>query len=216
MTNTNTFATIISDNRYIAGTQLTKDNFDSQDQWDNYTRVIDALAISAWNALNSKDDGKILGAALAALFDFFGVDAKATIPMQKRLTLACVQVKREQSVAMKKARKALSNAKTMLAEENDKVEPNATVIKVFEDKVAEAEAEVNRLASEPKNVWYNKTPMLTSDRKHASVKCRKLVEDTIADIIAERELMTAEELQAEALALKAERKARKQMKAESK
>lgn len=214
-TMTNNFATIIADNRYVAGSQLTKDNFDSQDQWDNYTRVMDALAISAWNALQSKDDGQILGAALASLFDFFGVEAKATVPMQKRITLACVQVKREQSVAMKKARKALNNAKSMLAEEQGKSEKDETAIKVFEKKVEEAKSEVERLASEPMNVWYNKTPMLTPDRKHASVKCRKLVEDTIADIIAERELMTAEELQAEALALKAERKARRQMKSES-
>ena len=81
--------------------------------------------------------------------------------------------------------------------------------------MAEAQAEVVRLANEPNNVWFKKTPMLTSDYKHATEKCRKLVEDTMADIIAERELMTAEELQAEALALKADRKARKQMKAQA-
>lgn len=260
--NNNTFASIIIDNRFIANAQLNADDLGTLSAWEEYRKVCDVLAISAWNSLHSKDNGQIMGAALAGLFDFFGVDAKATVPMQKRFTLACVQVKREQSVAMKKARKALAEAKktqqkgtiisvkewsetdllnkiswtnmlkgatdNRLSEEeladlkakvealDAKYEPKEVEVapEILQDAVDKAQAEVDRLASEPMNVWYNKVPMLTSDRKHASPKCRKLIEDTIADIIAERELMTAEELQAEALTLKAERKARQQMKAQ--
>ena len=221
ITMTNNFATIIADNRYKADKkadiiQLNKDHFASEDKWNEYTRVVDVLAISAWKSLNSKTDTDVLGAALAGLFDFFGSDAKATVAMQKRFVLACVQVKKEQSVAMKKAKKALSNATDMLKEEQAKESKDETAIKVFEGKVAEAQAEVARLANEPNNVWFKKTPLLTSDYKHATEKCRKLIEDTMADIIAERELMTIEELQEEALQLKAARKARQQMKAQAK
>ena len=220
MTITNKFATIIADNRYKADKkaeviQLVKDNFASEEQWNEYVRVIDVLAISAWNSLNRKTDNTLFGAALAGLFDFFGTDAKATVSMQKRFVLACVQVKKEQSVAMKKAKKALNSATDMLKEEEAKEDKSETAIKVFKDKVVEAEAEVVRLANEPNNTWFKKTPLLTSDYKHATEKCRKLIEDTMADIIAERELMTAEELQEEALQLKAARKARQQMKAQA-
>lgn len=216
MTKTNIFADTIADNRYIAKAQLTKAIFESQEQWDEYTRVIDVLAISAWNSLNHKTDENLLGAALAGLFGFFGSEIKATAPMQRRFILSCVQVKREQSVAMKKARKALRNASDLLKEEELKEVKDETAIKVFKDKVEEAKAEVARLESEPNNVWYNKTPLLTTDRKHATDKCRKLIEDTMADVMAERDMMTAEELQEEAIQLKAARKARKQIKEQAK
>lgn len=221
-TMTNNFASIIADRRYIADKknakviQLVKDDFASEEQWNEYTRVVDILAISAWNSLNHKTDDTLMGAALAGLFDLFGCDAKATMSMQKRFTVACVQVRKEQSIAMKKAKKVLNNATEMLKEEQAKEVKDENAIKVFEGKVAEAQAEVERLANEPNNVWLKKTPMLTRDYNHATDACRKNIEDTMADIIAERELMTIEELQEEALQLKAARKARQQMKAQAK
>lgn len=214
-TMSNEYATIINDNRYIANAQLTADDL-GPTMWKEYRQVCDVIAISAWKSLSDKSaDTDILGAALAGLFDFFGSDAKATVPMQKRFILACVQVRKEQSVAMKKARKALREARNVLEEEEAREDKNETMIQILQAKVDEAQEEVTRLEGEPMNVWFNKTPMLDTTRKHASAKCRKLIEDTMADVMAERALMTIEEMQEEALQLKAARKARKQMKAQA-
>lgn len=214
-TMSNEYATIINDNRYIANAQLTADDL-GPTMWKEYRQVCDVIAISAWKSLSDKSaDTDILGAALAGLFDFFGSDAKATVPMQKRFVLACVQVRKEQSVAMKKARKALREARNVLEEEEAREDKNETMIQILQAKVDEAQEEVTRLEGEPMNVWFNKTPMLDTTRKHASAKCRKLIEDTMADVMAERALMTIEEMQEEALQLKAARKARKQMKAQA-
>ena len=157
----------------------------------------------------------MLGTSLTGLFAFFDSDAKANSAMQRRLVLACVSVRKEQSVPMKKARKALKEATIALDEANSVENPDTETINALTEAVETAKAEVERLESEPMNVWYQKTPMLDTTKKHASAKCRKLIEDTIADIIAERELMSIEDLQQEALQLKAERKARKQAKAEA-
>lgn len=214
-TMSNEYATIINDNRYIANAQLTADDL-GPTMWKEYRQVCDVIAISAWKSLSDKSaDTDILGAALAGLFDFFGSDAKATVPMQKRFILACVQVRKEQSVAMKKARKALREARNVLEEEEAREDKNETMVQILQAKVDEAQEEVTRLEGEPMNVWFNKTPMLDTTRKHASAKCRKLIEDTMADVMAERALMTIEEMQEEALQLKAARKARKQMKAQA-
>ena len=214
-TMSNEYATIINDNRYIANAQLTADDL-GPTMWKEYRQVCDVIAISAWKSLSDKSaDTDILGAALAGLFDFFGSDAKATVPMQKRFILACVQVRKEQSVDMKKARKALREARNVLEEEEAREDKNETMIQILQAKVDEAQEEVTRLEGEPMNVWFNKTPMLDTTRKHASAKCRKLIEDTMADVMAERALMTIEEMQEEALQLKAARKARKQMKAQA-
>lgn len=214
-TMSNEYATIINDNRYIANAQLTADDL-GPTMWKEYRQVCDVIAISAWKSLSDKSaDTDILGAAIAGLFDFFGSDAKATVPMQKRFILACVQVRKEQSVAMKKARKALREARNVLEEEEAREDKDETRIQILQAKVDEAQEEVTRLEGEPMNVWFNKTPMLDTTHKHASAKCRKLIEDTMADVMAERALMTIEEMQEEALQLKAARKARKQMKAQA-
>lgn len=255
-TTTNVYADTIAENRFIASAQLTADDM-GPTAWKQYRQLCDNIAISAWKSITTTDNDNIIGLSLSGLFAFFGSDAKATVPMQKRLLLACVAIKKCQSDAMKKARKALRNAKialenfdpdapvtvttgapsvlTMQAmalaikegnnEAYDKTKAIAdkemAVIAVtkesLEQAVADAEAEVARLKSEPNNEWYEKTPMLDKTKKHANAKCRKLIEDTIADILTERSLMTVEELQEEALALKAARKAKKQMaKAEAK
>lgn len=212
MTTTNIFAETIADNRFIASAQLTADDL-GPTSWKQYRQLCDNIALASWRSLHktTADDDNTLGLSLTGLFQFFGTDAKATMPMQKRFVLACVSVKKEQSQAMKDARKALRTAKAALeqATEDNK---DAAVIAALSASVDSAQAEVERLTAEPMNIWYTKTPMLDNTKKHASARCRKLIEDTIADIMAERELMTAEELQEEALQLKAARKARKQMK----
>lgn len=209
----NEYGNTIIDNRMIANTQLTADDM-GPTTWKQYRQLCDNIAIASWKSLHAGSDENIIGMSLAGLFTFFGSDVKATTDKQKRILLACVQYKKEQSVPMKNARKALREAKIRLEEAQVSEDENVRMsIDLRQNVVDEAQAEVERLESEPGNVWYNKIPMLDSTKKHASTKCRKLIEDTIADILTERSLMTVEELQAEAIRLKAERKARKQAKA---
>lgn len=208
-TNTNEYANTIIDNRYMAIAQLTADDM-GPTSWKQYRQLCDNIAIAAWRSITTNDNDNIVGMSLAGLFTFFGSDAKATVPMQKRVLLACVAIKKCQSDTMKRARKALRDAKIALEEYEEDAENLTTSKDTLEQAVADAKAEVERLEGEPHNVWYEKTPMLDKTKKHATAKCRKLIEDTIADIITERSLMTVEELQEEALALKAARKAKKQ------
>lgn len=215
-TTNNIYAETITDNRWIAELQLSENDMSAKN-WKQYRQLCDNVAISAWRSLHKSADknDSLLGTSLTGLFAFFGSDAKATSPVQKRFMLACVTVKREQSLAMKDARKALRKATIGLDEAESAETPDAELISKLTEEKKSAEELVDKLKLEPNNVWYNKVPMLDKSRKHASAKCRKLIEDTMADILAERELMTAEELQKEALQLKAERKARKQAKAEA-
>lgn len=206
----NEYAITINDNRYIAGAQLTADDM-GPTTWKQYRQLCDVLALASWKSLLKGSDENEVGLALTGLFAFFGSDAKAMSYYQRRLMLCCVTIKKEQSIAMKKARKALRDAKAKLEEELEagKAEVEVSALQL---KVEEAKELVEKLESEPNNVWYQKTPMLDNTRTHANAKCRKLIEDTIADILNERELMSPEQLQQEALQLKAERKARRQMK----
>jgi len=64
------------------------------------------------------------------------------------------------------------------------------------------------LYQEPNNYWFELEPMLKKGTMHASANARKAIEDMIADIIAERDLMTEEELTREAQRLADERKGR--------
>lgn len=219
----NEFANIITDNRYIATAQLTADDM-SPATWAQYRKLCDNIAIAAWKSLHKSADDNIVGVSLSGLFAFFGSDAKATAPMQKRITLACVTIRKKQSEALKKARADFRDAKALVVkyEDDDAAQEYAnelggdwTIAKVRElvkGQAEKAENLVNDLKAESGHEWWDKTPMLDTSKKHATAKCRKLIEDTIADIMAERELMTIEELQEEALQLKAARKARQQMK----
>lgn len=217
MTNTTIYTDSITNNRYIASAQLTADDM-SKDTWAKYTQVVDALAIATWRDLCGKKTKDTIGLTTTALLTFFGVDAKATTAMQKRLMLCCVTVKREKSVPMKNAEKAMRDAKKALAAVQEKRDADPenedlnTAVDVAEAMVEECAEKVETMQKEPNNIWYQHSPMLDSTRLHASAKCRKLIEDTVADIIAERALMSYEEILAEAEALKAERKARRKAK----
>lgn len=220
MSNTNTvamndYATIIAENRYIALAQLTADDFTSTETtkaselWKQYRQLCDNLAVACWNSLNpGKDtDENLAGMSLAGLFRFFGTDAKAIPMYQNRILLACVTITRKQSDAMKKARKEKSAAKKKYEE--------AVESKASEEKIAELkkdydakEAIVDEMAGQPHNVWYDKKPMLDKSMKHATPKCRKLIEDTIADIMTERAMMTDEDKAKEKQALEDQRKGR--------
>ena len=219
MKSTNIYADMINDNRYIASRQITKDDM-SRTEWDQYTQLCDTLAIAAWRDLCGKKSTNI-GLAVTGLFAFYGIDAKATTSMQRRLQLCCVTVKREMSVPMKRAKSALTDAKKTLHTLEEKRDEDPTneefqkSVDVAQAIVNECNEKIEQLTNEPHNIWYQHSPMLDSTRTHASSKCRKLIEDTIADIIAERALMSYEDILAEAEALKAERKARKKAKAQA-
>lgn len=214
-TNTTTMALemaeLINDNRYIASAQLSADDM-GMTAWKQYRQLCDILAVQSWNSIcKTVKDGEenYLAIALNGLFSFFGCDAKAIDSVQKRFILACVTMKKEKSVAMKKAEKALREAKSALEDLEATDKPDEAKLTELKDAVDTAQEEVDRLKSEPMNIWYNKEPMLDkATRKHATPKCRKFIEDTIADLMHERSLMTAEELQKEAQKLADERKGR--------
>ena len=207
---TNEYAQTIIDNRWIATAQLDADDM-GKTAWKQYRQICDNIAIASWNSLCHKTDAEdnTLALSVSALFALVESDAKAIPAMQKRFILACVTYKKEQSIAMKKARKMLKDDKAKLEEAQEAEIKDETYITIMLEKVEADKAEIERLEGEPMNVWYNKTPNLTKDRKHATPKCRKFIEDTLADILTERSLMTVEELQKEAQELADQRKGRK-------
>ena len=205
----NDYANIITDNRFIAKAQLTADDM-GPTVWKQYRQLCDNIAIASWDSLcnRTNPDDNTVGLSLTGLFQFFGSDAKATIDMQNRFLLACVKVKKMQSEAMKQARKNLRSAKTLLEEAQDAVPVDENVVKLYQQKVQECEETITRMESESHNVWYDKTPMLDKTFTHATPQCRKLIEDTMADIITERALMTVEAKRQEKQRLDDERKGR--------
>ena len=209
-------AELINDNRYIAAAQLSADDM-TTNLWKDYRTACDILAVQAWNSLNKRvkeGEENLFAFALAGLFNFFGSDAKATPDVCHRFVLSCVTVKVKKSDAFKKAEKALREAKVALSELEEKSDATEEAIAAAKSKVEDCEAVKTELAAQPKNKWYEFEPMLDKTKKHASPKCRKLIEDTMADLMHERALMTAEEKQAEAQRLADERKGRKMRKQE--
>lgn len=222
----NEYANIITENRYIATAQLTADDM-GLNTWTQYRQLCDNIAISAWKSLSKNADDNVVGMSLSGLITFFGADFKATAPIQKRLILACVSIRKKQSETMKKARKDYRDARKLVEKYSDNAIAEEYAKTLGDEWTAEKVQELmktqadnaSKVIEELKvvsgNEWFEKTPMLDTSKKHATAKCRKLIEDTIADIMAERELMTIEELQEEALQLKAARKARRQAKAKN-
>ena len=198
-------AEMIAENRLIAKTQLDMDDM-GKTLWKQYCQLCDNVAIQSWNSLNKKCDENVLATSLKLLFSFFGCDAKAVPAVQKRFLLACVAIKKVSSDELKKANKALRAAKIALEECED--EDNIEQLKTAVDK---AQAEVDCLKATPGHYYNDPTPLMDRARKHATRDCRKKIEDAMHDLIAERSLMTAEELAAEALSLKMTRKANKKI-----
>ena len=205
MENTNTiimndYATAIAENRFIASAQLSADDFTSTETtkasvlWKNYRAMCDVLAIACKDSLtpgkNMDDD--LVGTALAGLFNFFGTDAKATTANKNRILLACVTITRKQSDAMKKARKEKTAAKKKYDEAVEAKKPEADILALKQDWDAKV-AIVEEMEGQPHNVWYDKKPQLDKAHAHATPKCRKLIEDTIADIMTERAMMSEED-----------------------
>lgn len=207
--NTNTMGSKIIDNRYIGKIQLNADDMGGVgcSTWEQYIKLCDNIVFESWKRLHGKGvDINALGLSVTGLFSLFGVDVKPTPEYQHRLMVAVINRKAQRSDKLKSATKAKREAKEAYeaALANGEAD-NATALKtVFDEKTKALEA----LYLESGNYWFELQPMLDNTRKHASANARKAIEDTIADIIAERDLMTIEELQAEAQRLADERKGR--------
>ena len=210
MKNTNIYGATIVENRYIGKVQLNADDLGGTgcSTWAQYRQLCDNVVRAAYNRIVGRGvDENILGLSVSALFEFFGVDAKATHEYQARLLATTIARKAQRSQTLKDAIKAKNGAKKALetAIDEEKTEEEIAALQEVYDGIV---AEVEGLYAEPHNFWYDLVPMLDKTRKHATAQARKAIEDTIADIINERELMTVEELEAEAKRLADERKGR--------
>lgn len=211
MTTMNTMRDAIVENRYMAAVQLTADDMGGLgcDNWNQYRQLCDNLAKAAWNHTMGREvDAQVLGICVSALFNFFGVEVVDSSKYHARILSCLVTRKPQYSDEYKKARKDKNEKKKAWAD--------AMVEKQTEEKIAELKADfekaeevLNELRLTPMHYWKDPAPMLDKARKHATADARKALEDTCADIVNEREFMTAEELQAEAQRLADERKGRK-------
>lgn len=211
--NTNSFGAKIIDYRFIGKSQLNADDLGGAEcsTWEQYRKLCDNIVLAAWDRVHGRGvDTDTLGVSVAGLFSFFGVEAKPTPEYQNRLMVATISRKAWKSLALKDAEKAMRSAKEDW--ENALAEPDADEAdeEIVELKATyeEHKERVDQLYKEPHNYWFELVPMLDNTRCHASASARKAIEDVISDIIAERSMMTAEEMQAEAQRLADERKGR--------
>lgn len=214
MKNSNNFGAKIIENRFIGKTQLNADDLGGIgcSAWDQYRQLCDNIVIAANDRLTGRGvDANTLGASIAGLFALFGVQAPADAMYQNRIMVAVINRKPNRSPALRDKIKEKTAAKKAWdsAVANESAEAEIATLKAAYENLSD---EVTALYAEPNNFWYDLTPMLDSKKKHATASARKAIEDIIADIIAERELMTAEELQAEAQRLDDERKGREMRK----
>lgn len=208
--NTNTFGSLIIDNRFIGKTQLNADDLGGAgcSTWAQYRQLCDNIVCASYDRLHGKGvDSNALGMSVAGLFTLFEVEAKPTVEYQHRLMVAVINRKPQRSQTLKDAMKAAKEAKAEWEKALAAELPEAEISEA-ETKYNDAKATVDTLYTEPKNYWFELVPMLDKTKKHATAQARKAIEDVIADIIAERDLMTVEELQAEAQRLADERKGR--------
>lgn len=207
---TNEMGSKIIENRYIGKVQLNADDMGGTgcSTWKNYTQLCDNVVRESWKRLIGKGvDADTLGISVTGLFTLFGVEAKATPAYQNRLMCVVIERIPQKSDTLKNAIKAKSEAKK--AYDAALAGDNAALIEGSRVALETRKAEVDALYLEPNHYWFEKNPMLDKKtRKHATEKARKAIEDEIADIINERDLMTLEELEAEAQRLADERKGR--------
>ena len=210
-TSTNTMKNTIIENRYIGKVQLTADDMGGIgcDNWNQYRQICDRLAKQAYDhAIGRAIDNNALGVYISAIFDFFGVETIDSSKYHARVLATMVERKPQTSQALKDARKEKKLAKDVWekAIADDEPEEKLAELKAIYEECSDT---LDQLYLEPKNYWYDLVPMLDRTKKHATAKARKALEDTCADIISERQLMTVEELEAEAIRLADERKGRK-------
>ena len=214
MSNTNAIANIIVENRYIAKVQLTADDMGGAGckNWNDYRLTCDKLAKEAYNRVIGRSvDTNLIGVLTAGLFEFFGIEVADSSAYHARILAALVVRKPQTSQKLKDARKAKKLAKEVWekAVEEKKSEEEIATFKTAYENCCDT---VDALMLEPHNYWKDFVPMVDRSRKHATAEARKALEDICADIINEREFMSAEELEAEAQRLADERKGRKMRK----
>lgn len=210
-TNTNTMKNTIIENRYIGKVQLTADDMGGMtcDNWNQYRQICDRLAKQAYDhAIGRAVDKNALGVYIKAIFEFFGVETIDSSAYHARILATMVERKPQSSQTLKDARKAKTVAKKAWEESMVNEEPEEKQAE-FKADYEQACEKLEELYLEPKNYWYDLVPMLDRTKRHATAKARKALEDTCADIISERQLMSVEELEAEAIRLADERKGRK-------
>ena len=214
MSNINTIANTIVENRYIAKLQLTADDMGGAGckNWNDYRLTCDKLAKEAYNRVVGRSvDANLIGVLTAGLFEFFGIEVADSSAYHARILAALVVRKPQTSQALKDARKAKKLAKEVWekAIEDGKSEEELATFETAYNNCCET---IDTLMLEPHNYWKDFVPMLDRSRKHATAEARKALEDVCADIINEREFMSADELEAEAQRLADERKGRKMRK----
>ena len=212
---TTTMTNTILENRYIGKVQLTADDMGGIgcDNWNQYRQLCDNLAIAAYkHAVGRAVNKEMLGVCVAAAFDFFGVETVDSSKYHARILANMVERKPQTSQNLKDARKAKTAAKKAWEKAilDDESEEKQNEFKAIYEECCE---KLDELYLEPNNYWFDLVPMLDRSKRHATAKARKALEDVCADIINERELMSVEELQAEAVRLADERKGRKLRKA---
>ena len=220
--NTNTFATIITDNRYMANAQLVASEFKAN-EWKQYRQLCTTMVNNAMAVYKNSSDFADFDVALVGLFAMFGMNdaTKGIFKYRVRLAVACLQMKKEYSLAYKDARKALSEAKKdynakaeLVTEEMTEEAEEVKALVLAEAKVTECNDKLEELASEPHNVWWNVQKLNSKKDKDLAI-ARKHIEDTIADIIFERSNMTEEDLKIEKGQLDGGRKAADKIKKEN-
>ena len=188
--------------------------------WDEYNKVASLLAVSAWDhvmGLSINEDA--VDTAISGLMTFFGVNVTDLKKYRARILCALIQYKGIRHDDLKKAIKVKNDAKKAWesAISEDKSEEEIADLKdIYEDE----KQKVADLYDMPGMYKIDPTPMFNKKTKVITADGRKRLEDTFADIYKERKFLTADELQAEKIALDDERKGRevrkkKEQKAES-
>lgn len=212
-------AEISANNRFTVD-QLKKEDFHNDLAWSDYQQTVNALVTAAWKAYNGKDQAVEIATCSIKLFALFGVDCKATPAWTRRLTLCCIGYKTMYSPEYKTLRANVEKAREKLEEtKSNPVEKSmidaATVaeIQTLENLIKAGELKLEAMRHEPGHVWKEFYPLLNNKRDKALKSAFKRIEDTLADIRTERDLMTDLDRMIEKETLKTERKVRDRVKA---
>lgn len=211
---TNAMTAKIVEYRFIGKTQLNADDMGGVgcETWNQYLTACSILATSSWNHITGREtNNDIVNAAIAGLFDFFGISVVDSQAYTTRILSVMIGRKAQRSDELKDAIKARKTAKNNWKEAVEE-EKSEEEIKVLKEILDEKEEEVDRLYALPYHYYFDPTPMFDKKTKKATPKARKALEDTFADIYTERRFMSADEIQAEAQKLDDARKGRKMRK----
>ncbi|HAU84935.1 MAG TPA: hypothetical protein DCW90_05365 [Lachnospiraceae bacterium] len=217
-TTTTVFGEMVQLNRMTIA-QLTADIFKAS-QWREYTELCDNLVKESYSHVCGYRKSDRISPLIHKLFQLMGCNAKIMDYYKPRFIMACVEIKRFKSEELKAAEKKLKEDKEeldfamMMLKDvgKDSKEFWENNVEYWEDTVGTQQEIVNALYETPEHCYNIYAPRLDTTKHHANKKARKLIEDTMADILTERSWMTIEQLQAEAAMLKARRKEAKKNK----